>query len=142
MELTKQVVNLELSKKLRTLDVKQESLFFYNAETMKLQQGFTAHVDNKGINHWSISAFTVAELGRLLPDNLVSSGMEQGKFNCIYGPREDADDMPDSEWENDKFYHYGYMTFTDDTEADVRAKMLIYLIENDLIKVEKDNNGN
>jgi len=48
MKLEKQVCSLELAKKLKELGVKQESLWFYNSKTMKLQRGFSAHTSNKG----------------------------------------------------------------------------------------------
>jgi hypothetical protein len=72
---------------------------------------------------FTISAFTVAELGELLKNTGVESG--NGYFRNTF-------------WFKDKWY--GTMdtknedpAITADTEADARAKMLIYLLENNLI---------
>ena len=153
MDIKDQVANLELSKRLKALEIEQESIFYWTEyDTF----GGTAGATSLGkpeirikaeLSHVKgyppiASAFTTAELGMMFPDNLVSSGMDEGKWSCIYGPKEDGNDMPDSEWEHKANYEFGYICMTDDNEADVRAKMLIYLIENDLIKIEKDNDGN
>ena len=140
MDLKDQVVNLELSKRLNELEVEQDSLFFWVITLTTDYHISYVEGDKKLLpleRNDFYSAFTVAELGLLLPDKKVSSGMEQGKFNCIYGLNDSGDDMPDSEWENDEFYEFGYICMTDNTEADVRAKMLIYLIENNFVKVQK-----
>lgn len=133
MQLEKQVTSLKISKKLKELGVKQESLFWWanNPKT-----------DGKGnfFDNWEIvapylstegyygaldySAFTVAELGEMLPDN--------GKLQL-------------SVWKY-KGWEYSYLKNRsgqgdDETlviadernEANARAKMLIYLIDNKLI---------
>lgn len=134
MELYKQVVSLELAKRLKELKVRQESLFYWfsNATTGVWQLFPKEGGPDIYPFEDKVSAFTVAELGEYLPDNLVSSGMDSGKWDCIYGPRENGDDMPDSKWENHNKYEFGYIVITDNTEANVRAKMLIYLLENKL----------
>ena len=116
MKLEKQVCSLELAKKLKELGVKQESLWFYNSKTMKLQRGFSAHTSNKGMT-WSISAFTVAELGEMLPSG-------------YYSIREG------SVWEC--WLRNGTQKVEASTEADARAKMLIYLLENKLMLQEAE----
>jgi len=153
MELEKQVASFKLSKKLKELGVKQDSLFEWSTEfkkfngepTIQLMSGKFGLTVHHNID-WRVydfkkretySAFTVAELGEMLPDNLVSSGMDSGKWDCIYGRRENGEDMPDSEWENDEKYEFGYIVITDKTEANVRAKMLIYLIENDFVNLKE-----
>jgi len=143
MELEKQVASLELSKKLKELGVRQKSLYFWCEKRERKGGEITGHTlypqetaQNRMYNSPDLktySAFTVAELGEMLPDNLVSSGMDSGKWDCIYGAREDGNDMPNSKWENPEKYEFGYILFTDDTEAIVRAKMLIYLIENKFV---------
>lgn len=110
MRLENQVVNLKLSQKLKKLGVKQESLFYYNSKTVKLQKGFTCHIDKKGKMRWSISAFTVAELAEILPE-----GIKVYKLA--------------NEW----FCEIKEQIMRDRFEINARAKMLIYLIENKLI---------
>ena len=147
MKLKDQVISLKLAKKLKKLGVKQESLFYWVNGSLAVNSSREIPevliYSNKG-DLWEnpdrllgefnrdriFSAFTVAELGEMLPDNLVSSGMDEGKWSCVYGLKEDGDDMPDCIWEDESKYEFGYMTITDDTEVNARAKMLIYLIEN------------
>ena len=120
MKLEDQVTNLELSKKLKELGVKQESLFFWTLNEY---------------NHWviygwrdienykqTISAFTVAELGEMLPSSIKVSDY----FNWYF-----KSSKMGSGWE----VHYENRSgkFFADTEANARAKMLIYLIENKLV---------
>lgn len=127
MTLEQQVTSLELSKKLRELGVKQESLYY---------------IDNSGgIAHnppprplQAYSAFTVAELGEMLPWKLTKGAWyyeleftkdgTQKPFRVYYHTPSGEDDheyrlFPDEDCESE-------------TEADARAKMLIYLLENKL----------
>lgn len=148
MELEKQVCSLELAKKLKELGVKQESLWYWWGKTSGC--GSPASPTKKEEGHYlracreiqilcnimscsgaedrihvfseKYSAFTVAELGEMLKrealpywDNVFMT------WSCgIYGSRRNILGM-------EKIL----------TEADARAKMLIYLLEHNLIKVEK-----
>ncbi len=75
MKLEQQVCNLELAKKLKELGVKQESYFTWvHWRDDSEDDGWDVyHFDNPshtmGVDY---SAFTVAELGELLPDNVIS----------------------------------------------------------------------
>ncbi len=142
MTIENQVSNLELSRKLKELKVKQESVWYW----MKMKRpdvwqlacknmiGFTfengAGVANHRIDEFEmVSAFTVAELGEMLPRNILVKKVphwlqfeirdSQGGWSCQY--RSIGSDTL-------KF-------FEDKTMADCGAKMLIHLIENKLIKV-------
>lgn len=139
MTLEKQVCSLELAKKLKELGVKQESLFY--------------HLPVRGIVQWgyyykeeipdSVSAFTVAELGEMLPsyeewttvstpDNPPegdSSGIHI--FTSFYNSKWQVEFDVDTYIEKIS----DLPTFRADTEADARAKMLIYLLENKLITI-------
>ncbi len=109
MKLESQVSNLELSKRLKELGVKQESLFWWYdlGSNYRLQQ-----LDEKErLSQYAISAFTVAELGELIGWGHLSGKNELGKWEC---------------WCKD-------YSLTADTEADARAKMLIYLLEQKLV---------
>lgn len=118
MTLEQQVTSFELSKRLKELGVKQESLFYYAPFKGKLcpvyindlRRGTSLPIKNY------ISAFTVSELGEMLKDQ---------DLECIWFH------------EHNKYGAYqtcsGLNPFFDDTEADARAKMLIYLLENSLI---------
>src|SRR5215813_5724748 len=73
MKLEDQVCSLELSKSLKELGVKQESYFYWNEIDDNNEEGapFTrCELLNYGLNSsyaWSFSAFTVSELGEILP---------------------------------------------------------------------------
>lgn len=126
MNLELQVCSLELAKRLKELGVKQDSLFWYvkwippkgctyysNANEWKLSL-YKGSTDD----HESISAFTVAELGEML------------SCTCISEKIYDS-----SEWIA-KFNYYSIKKeFVESTEANARAKMLIWLIEEGHLKL-------
>jgi hypothetical protein len=117
----KQVCSLELSQKLKELEVKQKSYFYWRDD------GFTL-TDKKEDYHpdfkW-YSAFTVAELGEMLPKEINGYYLKIHYMQGLVAWR----------------IHYvkpnGSDAFHEDatTEADARAAMLVYLIENSLISV-------
>ena len=117
MKIEQQVTSLELSKKLKELGVKQESLFdwidWYNNEIWQLKES-TPRGETVPNDKTEISAYTVAELGELIGSGLNYRINMSG--NMVVGHM---------------LYDVG---FTDDTEANARAKMLIYLMENDLLE--------
>lgn len=118
MELEKQVVSLELAKKLKELGVKQDSYFWWVREDLKRTESnenpwmlwdetaISEYETGKEID-W-VSAFTVAELGEMLPPV------------CIEG-----ETIVAGKWQID--------SFSATAEADVRALALIHLLENKLI---------
>jgi hypothetical protein len=86
-------------------------------------KGATHEIANQQLADSEASAFTVAELGEMLPDPTDESwyvAMKEGsKWLC---------------WENQRgFYEDKGQHVWSDTEADARAKMLIYLLENGLL---------
>ena len=128
MKLENQVCSLELAKKLKELGVKHEALFYYskpykihvysvfrNVQTYSL----AAHTDSP-----PIAAFTVAELGEMLPPITGRGYISTTRFK-------------------DKDWHCEFLVSTmntqklevGDTEADARARMLVYIIENKLIEL-------
>lgn len=126
MELEQQVCSLELAKKLKELGVKQESFAYWFSQTYAVEpvliygegaervfanwNGKKPPTSNGGLN----SAFTVAELGEMLPPYGVTRKCPMGDWHC-----------GDSE-----------LGIKADTEADARAKLLIYLLENKLLTHE------
>ncbi len=113
MKLEKQVCSLELSKRLKELGFEQESYFKYMEANGKyvLMEGYP-------ISNFC-SAYTVAELGEMLPSDFHTNriemptkevGVKKNEYHCWA-------------W-NFKNPQFG------DTEANARAKMLIYLKEN------------
>ena len=119
MKLEDQVSSLKHSKRLEELGVKQDSLWWWikqNNNTYKLSSpGMTKFFEE------DCSAFTVAELGTMLPRGVTSGGYQlldtTYNFGCWY------------ELENGVTQSFGATT-----EADCRAKMLEWLIVNEHIK--------
>lgn len=134
MKLEDQVASLELCKRLKELGVNQESLFYW----IKLIEGgdldydlindldFRNLLESTQQGNRCFSAFTVAELGEMLPRNyhswrFQSDGFENGEWVCAYFSQPEFEASSEY-WANEK------------TEADVRAKMLIHLIEKGIVK--------
>jgi len=128
MKLEQQVCSLELAKQLKELGFKQDSLFWWQDcgdGTVELMYGKTD--SNFGIPvQYYYPAYTVAELGEMLPN---------GNYSFRY--------IGVEKWAaGNNLYNYnanmqGKMVKVTEkeskTEADARAKMLIYLKENKLI---------
>ena len=120
MKLENQVCSLELAKKLKELGGKQESLFYWHLdgddewELVMEKDVFPQVLD------FCYPAFTVAELGEMLPEEIHTFKLSD-EFCC-------ESNQPD-------YFPKGKsnLFFTADTEANARAKMLIYLLENKLI---------
>lgn len=126
MKLEQQVTSLELSKKLKELGVKQESLFWWKNDepTAYDPVGRDWHLVSDGnklrVGHPQqinlVSAFTVAELGEMLSKFERPHIIRSFKGNKM--------------WYSERGFEH---LVEGDTEANARAKMLIYLIENKLI---------
>ena len=116
MELEKQVCSLELAKRLKELGVKQDSAFYWSEEYYshfrperigRIILEREAQEKVPGGDWRCFSAFTVAELGEMLPP-YTKSYRYYGGFDC------DLENKPPKRA---------------DIEADARAKMLIFLKE-------------
>ena len=122
MKLESQVTSLKYAKRLKELKCQQESLWYWtwvewNEKTEWVLISWDRAIKLK---KEKISAFTVAEHGKELPD-----GFHSVKFNQIYRIEYNTD------------YIKAPMQ-ADKNEANARAKMLVYLIKNKLAEVEKD----
>lgn len=146
MKLEDQVCSLELAKKLKELGVGQESLFYWGRDSIDIGEyrhilvmrfnGTLWHFDDEvakiqgkhGNNIWfgeiescnDYSAYTVAELGELLPMDVLFNSWRMKNGDIRIG-------NPTCKG----------MRFTANTEVNARAKMLIYLLENKLIGINK-----
>lgn len=118
MKIKYQVVNLELSKKIKELGIKQDGEFYYGKSSEE-NSGETKNDHHlyfslsSSLNEEQYSAFTASELLELLPKYTKVEIINNRDFQCSY-----------------KEYH----TF-ESTLSDLLAKMLIHLIENKLIEV-------
>lgn len=149
MKLEKQVCSLELARKLRGLGVKQESLFDWVGNSVFPTDRIDFHLEY-GDHNYDIyyAAFTVAELGEMLPE--YEEWMTAGTTD--YPPEGDSSGIQTYHWKCnglwnseissdtfiDGFDFYEVGVFKDKNEADARAKMLIYLLENKLTPASQD----
>ena len=146
MEISKQVVSLDLSKKLKELGVKQESLWYW-VKYDETNENYKDYIvkdwfllpdcgetscngeDWAYIKEETYSAFTVAELGEMLPYKIPTSefyltiGKGKLEYFVYY--------VTQNNWQ----YYYNGISFHNKTEANARAKMLIYLLENKLMEI-------
>lgn len=145
MKLEDQVCSLELSKRLKELNVKQESFFVWEErpEGAKL---FPYDCDERPMYAW-FSAFTVAELGEFLPSKFEASDEQTQRREVPWYLEmlKHPEHHPSHEtpyyvayWnhcERPKRVHNYNAAFSQKNEADARGKMLAYLIETNLIKI-------
>jgi hypothetical protein len=122
MKLESQVTSLELSKRLKELGVKQDAEFIWKKLGKKwyvMNIGFSVDLPKT-----EFSAFTVAELGEMFDREMkIHSGKTVNcpeLYYCSY--------LESNEEGWNKVHWHGA-----DTEAGARAKMLIYLLENNLV---------
>jgi hypothetical protein len=129
MPLEQQVCSYELAQRLAELGVPQESVFWWIDRKVTYTGARAAHALRQG----GIAAFTVAELGAMLPDDLtipakngkpqthwLRFGRYRGaghRFWCAYPGGTARTNLEERAA----------------TEADARAKLLIYLLEHQLL---------
>lgn len=138
MYLENQVCSLDLSKRLKELGVKQDSLFCWmelgcKECGLKNEIVYVYKVTGDKPNN-VYSAFTVAELGEMLPRKI-----------CQYTRLYDQPEFPwmkkysvclnESSSSEDGCLVRAIHSESDDYEANARAKMLIYLLENKLMEL-------
>ena len=127
MTLEQQVTSVEISKKLKELEVKQESLFWW-VEFKSFPVKYWQIVDEDDKKHLNfpertISAFTVAELLELLPAS--TSVLKRTDFPTNKIPRYYAE-----------VFDTHYVEIYDKNPANACAKLLIHLLENKLITLK------
>lgn len=136
MKIEHQVVSQVLASRLKELGVKQDAYFTWQ----NTRDGYLFLWSETDYEHRSVSgdrdglcasAFTVAELGKMLPDDVVSTFEDMlltskagSEWKVWYAAFEDPEFPFDFKFEQ-----------IAPTEADARAKMLIYLLENNLISL-------
>ena len=125
LKLEEQVISLDLSKRLKELGFEQESLFYWRTSSTSDSLAHLTYglLDTKFSIYYS--AYTCAELGEMLPQYIeVQVGIfylriekENIYWKCGYAKFDS------------KNFLFGEQSLT---EAEARAKMLIYLKENGL----------
>lgn len=120
VEIKKQVPTLELCKKLKELGYPQDGLFWWNLFNKKVSYGVET---TSATEVRVVVAPTVAELGEWLPNDIDGNAqlIDSYKGLWLVGYA--------GVYENGINY--------EKTEADARARVLIWLVENDYINFEK-----
>lgn len=124
MKLEEQIIDFGLSKELANLGVKQESLFYWMSKSKQLAK----KRPTGGEDYYS--AFTVAELGEMLPEDIKEYSLVIQKMLYDWWVGYEVV-LPEDKKKSKKIC----LHFERDTEVNARAKMLIYLIENKLVKI-------
>jgi hypothetical protein len=124
MKIEDQVCSIELSKKLKKIGIPQESLLYHYDEpyedgtsdwVITDWSDYETTYDTKGETY---SAFSVAELGQLIPRSFHSGNSEGNDWICHFYQLNPS--KVHASWAN--------------SEANARAKMIIYLVENNLME--------
>jgi hypothetical protein len=128
-KIAKQVCSPALAQQLKALGVPQESLWYWVASSGRTYPLLAAEEDLSAAPLFqaaAVSAFTVGELGELLPSTVEQDG-EVLCFRSLKFPRGFAVAYVPTEADR-----YSGVEMKAATEADARAQLLIYLIENSL----------
>jgi hypothetical protein len=154
LPLEKQVCSIEAAKRLRELGFPQESLFYWTAHCLNesMFDIVSAETRKRTFNHeWPcISAYTVAELGELLPASIGDKDWLQWT-KSLNGWKGICESLAYVKWspENSirqiflqdvhKIHNHPYDKIEPKnfTMAETFAKMLIYLAENNLLTPRK-----
>lgn len=118
-KLTYQVTSLELSKKLKEAGYKQEGIFWWvQDEPKKWVVVYESWTNTDSTVPIKIVAPTSAELGVVLPEPYITNECKTvgNKWRIDFGDQE---------------------AFTADTEANARAKAVLWLVENGYLKFKK-----
>lgn len=139
MKIEEQVCSFELAKKLKELGIEQKSLWYWCPCPTSSNPKYYYIYINSGYQYENIkndlkrhkeghksqicSAFTVAELGEMLPDDIISRrySKESPEISYIVRGKEEEGRL-----------------FEEKTEANARAKMVIFLIEKGYLKANKN----
>ena len=132
MNLKQQVVSLDIAKRLKELGVKQKSLFHWNeGDGTENELEYIPEFANK--THELISAFTVAELGNLLPEEINVKNKQGNGFTDYQIQFTNGIHSVGYEAQTDYECFEVLVETIGLTEADARGKMLICLLENNLL---------
>jgi hypothetical protein len=144
MNMNEQVISLELAKKLKELNIEQDSYFFWcktapiltSSGTDKAPEWKELHLfdewTRKKIDYYeSYSAFSCSELGVMLPKYI-----KKNDFEYYYSQ------VPSKHCNEWVIFYGNSFTFLENcevedvSEAECKAKMLVYLIENGLMELK------
>jgi hypothetical protein len=125
----------EQSKKLKALGVSQEANFYYTNSGGHLEPDFNLC---KASQDWGFASFSVAELGDMLPKIMDHEDYSYGITLAQSFPDEKEQEVYITFYEGVcSDLDRGDLVYSTEgeTEAEARANMLIYLIENEIIQL-------
>lgn len=144
MELEQQVCSLDLAKKLKELKAGSGTLgqislwhWYFDDAAKKWDIAWHGSDDLTRSSKETFAAFTVAELGEMLPAFIEVGEKKNSKRFKLYLAKNESEDwfIEYHEWNLEHQDNYELLVQrTDDTEANSRAKMLLYLMENRLLR--------
>jgi hypothetical protein len=126
-----QLCSLEQAKKLVKLGLRTPTIFYYTVDITSKRRRIRYGHDLQAVNTSDFNevcykfypAYTVAELGVLLPSDIFVDGY------CVFEMEQLGKHEPHWLWRGEEY----------NTEAQARAEALIWLIENDYLKAEDLN---
>lgn len=134
MKIEKQVCSLELAKKLKELGFTQSGYFYWEIGLDGEPLLVRSYIANEGDKPRLFSAFTVAELGEMLPTVIQNAYSPRYELEYEFPIKNDKR-YSDQDFiiryrseDNDK-----NIGVSDKSEANARAKMLVYLTEKKLL---------
>ena len=127
MRLEDQVCSLELAKRLKELGVKQEAAFHWRYSDLLEEWSLFRPTKDVTSSKPFYAAFTVAELGEMLPRTILFENYFYS-FRVIRA-------LDGKWWLSYETVNKLYKEILDDSEADARAKMIVYLIEQGIVAV-------
>lgn len=133
MKIEQQCITLEQAKKLKELGITSPSIMKWYNSSVGVVLLHNVHGEQYLENEWY--AFTVAELGVMLPDYFKEND-QQFPFKEYYSHTNK------NMWKFNNFftgYNSSKIVVDASTEAEARAVMLIYLLENKHIAAEECN---
>jgi len=132
MKMEDQVCSIELAKRLKELGVKQDSLFYWKEIGLSTDRWIIDFCEKplKEFDDRWCSAFTVAELGNLLPDT-ITIGDEKFYLTMSVDKHVYYENMKKDE------EYWDFETSDDHNEADSRASMILHLIKYNLMELPK-----
>lgn len=129
MEIEKQVCTLEQAERLKDLGVKQNGYFWWSWYGQSRFPNW--EVTREKTNEATCCAFTVAELGEMLPEGFYSD-KEDFKWEMM---------QKDDDGKLEEILELGVIDATElfNTEAQARANLLIHLLESKTITATEVN---
>lgn len=128
MQLTDIVCDKEYAAKLKELKVRRPAFFRFNH-----LGGIELNNEYDNDTYYDCDTYTVAELGAMLPKNIGNRKLNiyelDNMWHCGY------------KMNARNFDNHSFREKRDSKEANARAKLLIYLIEQSHVKPEDLNNG-